>query len=49
MKLVSEASKQVYGEAAGHGLILSRVNSREQRAGYDTKKDYSLESSEDTA
>ena len=49
VKLVSEASKQVYGEAARHGLILSRVNSREQRAGYDTKKDYHLKSSEDPA
>ena len=49
VKLVSEASKQVYGEAARYGLILSRVNSREQRAGYDTKKDYSLKSSEDPA
>ena len=37
--LVSEASKQVYGEAARHGPILSRVNSREQRARYDTNKD----------
>ena len=37
------------GQAARHGLILSRVNIREQRAGYDTKKVYSLKSSEDTA
>ena len=49
MKLVSEASKQVYGEAARHGLILSKVNCGEERAGYDTKKDYSLKFSEDTA
>ena len=49
MQLVSEASKQVYGEAERHGLILSRVNSGEERAGYDTKKDYSLKYSEDTA
>ena len=40
VKLVTEASMQVYGEEARHGLILSRVEAREQRASYDTKKDY---------
>ena len=42
VKLVSEASKQVYAEEARHGLILSRVAIREERAAFDTKKDYAV-------
>ena len=42
VKLVSEASKQVYGEEARHGLILSRVAAREQRKKFETKKDYNF-------
>ena len=45
MKLVSEASKQVYGEEARHGLILSRVAGMEDRAAFDTKKDYAVKPS----
>jgi hypothetical protein len=43
VKLVSEASTQVYGGEARHGLILSRVAAREQRKAYDTKKDYNID------
>lgn len=43
VKLVTEASKQVYGGEARHGLILSRVAAREQRKAYDTKKDYGVD------
>ena len=42
VKLVSEASKQVYGEEARHGLILSRVGARVQRKVFETKKDYNF-------
>ena len=42
VKLVSEASKQVYGEQARHGLILSRVGARVQRKMFETKKDYNF-------
>ena len=42
VKLVSDASKQVYGDDARHGLILSRIEAREKRASYDTKKDYDI-------
>ena len=40
VKLVSEASKVVYGPEARHKLILSRIKAREIRPAYDTKKDY---------
>ena len=42
VKLVSEASKEVYGGKARHALILSRIAAREQRPSYDTKCDYKL-------
>ena len=42
VKLVSDASKQVYGDDARHGLISSRIEAREKRASYDTKKDYDV-------
>ena len=40
MKLVSEATKEVYGAEARHKLILSRIKARELRPAYETKKDY---------
>ena len=42
VKLVSEASKEVYGGKARHSLILSRLESREQRPSYDTKREYTV-------
>ena len=36
------ASKQVYGEEARHGLILSGVGARVQRKVFETKKDYNF-------
>ena len=42
VKLVSEASKEVYGGKARHSLILSRLESREQRPSYDTKSEYTV-------
>lgn len=40
IKMVSEASSQVYGLEARHKLILSMVEARKMRKPYDTKKDY---------
>jgi hypothetical protein len=42
VKKVSESTKQVCGEEAQLGLILSRVNAREDREAFETKKDYKL-------
>ena len=42
VKLVTEASSQVYGMEARHNLILSINDSRRNRPAFDNKKDYKL-------
>ena len=42
VKKVSESTKEVCGEAAQLGLILSRVKARADREAFDTKKDYKI-------
>ena len=42
VKKVSEATKEVCGEEAQLGLILSRIKARAEREAFDTKKDYKL-------
>lgn len=43
VKLVSEASHQVYGADKRHGLILSQVASRKRRKCFESKKDFKID------
>ena len=45
VKLVSEASLQVFGYERRHELILSRQAARQERPAYETKKDFARVSS----